>query len=67
MIGRSCLSVSRVVAVVSVFGFSLVVQGCTRQAWFAGMKARERQECQQQMSDHDIQQCLERVDSTKID
>lgn len=67
MIGCGGMSMSRWVVLMSVLGLSLLAQGGTRQAWFEGMKARERQECHKLLSDHNIQQCLERVDSTKID
>ncbi len=67
MIGCGGMSMSRCVVLMSVLGLSLLAQGCTRQAWFESMKARERQECHKQMSDSEIQQCLERVNSTKIE
>lgn len=67
MIGCGGMSMSRCVMWMSVLCLSLLAQGCTRQAWFEGMKARERQECHKLMNDRDIQQCLERVNSTKID
>lgn len=61
------MSVSRFALLFCMLGLSLLPLGCTRQAWFEGMKARERQECHKLLSDHDIQQCLERVSSTKIE
>jgi len=67
MIEYGLMSVLRCVVLVGVVGFFVGIQGCTRQAWFEGTKARERQECHKLLSDHDIQQCLERVNSTKID
>lgn len=54
-------------ALLGMLGCSLLCQGCTRQAWFEGMKARERQECDKLINDREIQQCLERVNTTKID
>ena len=51
----------------AVFGGLLFLQACSRQAWFEGMKARERQECDKLINDRDIQQCLERVHDTKIE
>lgn len=50
-----------------VLGCLMHLQGCTRQAWFEGMKARERQECDKLFNNHDIQQCLERVNNAKIE
>ncbi len=60
-------TVMRFTVLLAVLGCSLLCQGCTRQAWFEGMKARERQECDKLVNDHDIQQCLERVNTTKIE
>ena len=57
----------RLVVLFAVLGCSLFWQGCTRQAWFEGMKARERQECDKLINDREIQQCLERVNTSKID
>lgn len=64
MVGR-WKTVIRFAGVLGVVGWSLFCQGCTRQAWFEGMKARERQECDTLINDRDIQQCLERVSNTK--
>lgn len=54
-------------ALLWLLGCSLFSLGCTRQAWFEGMKARERHECDKLINDREIQQCLERVNNTKID
>jgi len=47
--------------------FCLITQGCTSRAWYEGLQNRERQECYKSPSQGEIQQCLERVNSTTYD
>jgi cyanate permease len=37
-------------------------QSCTRQAWFEGFKEGERQRCHSQVSQDEIERCLDRVE-----
>ena len=43
----------------------LAAQGCTYQAWYAGLQEQQRQQCyQNNMSPSDTQRCLDRVNNT---
>lgn len=41
----------------------LALQACTHQAWYEGFKAKQRQDCYDNHSQDEIQQCLDRVNS----
>lgn len=41
--------------------------GCTKQAWFEGLKNREKQECYKYPNDRDVQNCLDHIGDVKID
>ncbi len=45
----------------------MAAHGCTKQAWFEGLKNRERQECSKYPSESDVRKCLEQVDAASID
>lgn len=45
----------------------IVSQGCTYRAWFEGFKENQRQDCYKHMSQSDIQECLDRVNSMTYD
>lgn len=47
--------------------FLLLPQGCTRQAWFEGLKERERQRCHSHVSQDEIERCLDRVETMRYD
>ena len=57
----------RIVVIVLGACLFMVAHGCTKQAWFAGLKNRERQECSKNPSDSDVRKCLDQVDATAID
>lgn len=44
--------------VISVY---FMIQGCTYQAWFEGLREQQRQECHKHISDDVVQRCLENV------
>ena len=39
----------------------LLCQGCSQQAWYEGLKSREKQECSQLPSTSEVQRCLENI------
>lgn len=46
---------------------SMMLLGCTKQAWFEGLKNREKQECYKYPSDSDVKNCLDQIDGVTID
>jgi hypothetical protein len=45
----------------------LLSPGCTYRAWYAGLQERQRQECYQNLSQSEVQKCLDSVNSTTYD
>jgi len=45
----------------------LGTQGCTYRAWYEGFKERQRQDCYQNLSQSEVQKCLDSVNSTTYD
>lgn len=49
----------------------ILIQGCTYQNWYTGIKDHQRQECYKLPSGAEVQQCLERnsmdYDSYKLE
>lgn len=46
---------------------SVALVGCAKQAWFDGLKNRNRQECLKSPNHSETQKCLDQVDEIKID
>lgn len=46
---------------------ALASLGCTNRAWYEGFQERQRQECFKNRGQDEIQQCLDRVNSTTYD
>jgi len=42
-------------------------QGCTYRAWYEGFKEQQRQECYRNLSQSEIQKCLDNANSTTYD
>ena len=42
---------------------SLLVAGCSQQAWYEGFQESERQKCHELLSQSAIQQCIDNVNS----
>lgn len=40
---------------------SLLVAGCSQQAWYEGFQASQRQQCYELLSPSAIQQCMDQV------
>jgi hypothetical protein len=59
--------IMKILLVSVVILISMVNQGCTRQAWFEGLKSRERQECYKNPSNSDVKNYMENIDNTKIE
>lgn len=56
----------------TILAFTLIlIQGCTYQNWYTGIKEHQRQECYKLPSGSEVQQCLERnsmdYDSYKLE
>ena len=57
----------RIVLVVAVALFLLGGQGCTYQAWYAGLQERQRQECYKLAGSSDTSRCLDEVQGRSYD
>ena len=44
-----------------------LLQACSTQGWYEGMRDSQRQECYRLISTSEINQCLERVDGKSYD
>jgi hypothetical protein len=51
---------------VAIF-IATVPMGCTKQAWFEGLKNREKQECYKYPNDRDVKNCLDHIGDVTID
>ena len=40
-----------------------VIQGCTYQAWYEGMRENQRNECYKHISDDAVQRCLDNIEN----
>lgn len=40
---------------------SLACQGCSKQAWYEGLKSRQKQECAQLPTQSEAQRCMENI------
>jgi len=40
-----------------------MIQGCTYQAWYEGLREQQRQECHKYISDDVVQRCLENIEN----
>ena len=55
----------RRIAVTALFTISsLLLVACTQQAWFEGLRERERQQCYDNPSQAEVEHCLDRVNAT---
>ncbi len=43
------------------------IQGCTSRAWYEGFKEQQRQECYRNLSQSELQKCLDNANSTTYD
>jgi hypothetical protein len=51
-----------------VISLCLSVQGCTYQAWYAGLQEQQRQQCYKNTVNFpETQQCIDRVNNTTYD
>ena len=46
-----------------VTSFSFVIQGCTYQAWYEGLRENQRNECHKHISDDAVQRCLDNIEN----
>ena len=44
-----------------------ILQACSDQAWFEGLKARERNRCEELIGQDQIEACVQQVESMKFE
>jgi len=47
--------------------FCMVLQSCTRRAWYEGLKEQQCRECYKYQNSEEIRRCLERVNQVPYD
>jgi hypothetical protein len=56
------------VSMVMIIGLLwMAFQGCTRLAWYEGLKEQQRKECYTYTNQSEIQECLDRIGDTSFD
>lgn len=46
-----------------VMSVSFMIQGCTYQAWYEGMREHQRNECHKHISNDAVQRCLDNIEN----
>ena len=55
--------VKRFLSLMLVISSFFVIQGCTYQAWYEGLREHQRQECYKHISNDVVERCLENVEN----